>query len=574
MAYTEIARFSTTTVRSSAQTATTFYTLPSAPASGQWIVVALYTSQGIIPTLLAGAGFSQYAVSVTCGSVGLSLVETSFLTSIQSPTVFAAPYTAGMTTSLSVRWQNTIAATTLGVVSLIFSGAYTGSTTGYADFRTSTNGSFDGAGDSTFGLTQAQGLSGKIAWTQSNATIPTQYDSQQEPFVSAMFLTASNNTPPIKTLNGAASVVNNSGVYNVTTDGWGIPGQLLLSDVTSVYNGAGQIVINSPSGNFVASYTGAVGFPYNLLTDVTTTAAALGASLPSGTMVECPLNVNNTIAAVLPTLTATNGTLGGFQTKSNVAVNFTTGTVGRLVLIAGQNTPGKTRQSAYGHLRISGANSAVGGGVIYTFVPATRTLSRSSTASRTLSSLTSRLRNALRSVAATVVRSTTVTQSITRGRIVKVTSVLAAVSARQTALNRSVKAAIVQAGRETKSLVKLVRASGNLSAKSARQTSKVRAVVAASVRAARVGRSRSLFRSARATSVPVAYSIRRKSVFRSVVATRVYSSLALAVASLRSHAGQAEPGFMTPDTRTTFISPSADGSISAPGGSSSWGVKE
>jgi len=572
MAYTEIARLATTTVRSSAQTATNTYTLPSAPASGQWIVVALYTSQGIIPTLLAGAGFSQYAVSVTCGSVGLSLVETSFLTSIQTPTVFAAPYTAGMTTTLSVRWQNTIAATTLGVVSLIFSGAYTGSTTGYADFRTTTNGSFDGAGDATFGLTQAQGLSGIIPWAQSNAAIPTQYDSQQEPFISAMFLSASNNTPPIKTLNGSASVVNNSGVYNVTTDGWPNQGQLLISDVTSMYNGAGQIVINSPSGNFVASYTGTIGAGLNLLTGVTTTAAALGASMPSGTMVECPLNVNNTIASILPTVSASSGVLGGFQTKSNVAVIFVTGTVGRLVLIAGQNTPGKTRQSAYGHLRISGANLAVGGGVIYTFVPATRTLSRSSTASRNLSSLAVRIRTLFRSANATLVRAAKISKALALTS--KATVVRAAVSARQAALNRSVRAAIVQAGRETKSLVKLVRASGNLSANSTRQTSKVRAVVAASVRATRVDRSRSLFRLARATSVPVAYSIRRKSVFRSVVATRVYSSLALAVASLRSHAGQAEPGFMTPDTRTTFISPSADGSISAPGGSSSWGVKE
>jgi hypothetical protein len=533
MAYTEIARLSTTTVRSSATTATNTYTLPAAPASGQWIVVSLYTTQGVIPTAAAGGGFNNLVTSVTCGSIGLNLIETAVLTSIQTPTVFAAPYQSGMTTTLSVNWSNSVAATTLGVAVLIFSGAYTGSTSGYNAFRTVSAGAFDGAGDSTFGLTQAQGLAGKIAWAQSNATIPTQYDSQQEPFISAMFLTSATNVPPIKTLTSSASVVNNSGVYNVTTDGWGVQGQLLLPDVTSVYNGSGQIVIDSPSGNFVASYTGVVGSPFFLLTGVTTTAAALGASIPVGTLVETPVNTTNTIAAILPTLTATDGTLGGFQTRSVVGVTLSTNTAGRMVLIAGQNAVGKTRQSAYGHLRISGSQTSVGGGVIYTFVPATRTLSRSSTASRNLSSLAVRIRTLFRSATATLVRAAKISTAL--ALTPKATVVRAAVSAREARLNRSVTAATVRAGKSSRGLTK--------------------SISAVQIRAARVARSAFLIRRATATSVPAAYTIIRKD-------------------KIPSHAGQAEPGFMIPDTRTTFVSPSADGSISAPGGSSSWGVKE
>jgi len=394
MAFTEVARLATTTARVAALSATNTYTLPSAPASGQWIVVALYTNQGIIPTG-AITGANNLVTSVTCGSISLSVLEGSTNTSLQEPTVYAAPYASGMTTTLSVTWTNGIAATTLGVAVLIFSGAST--TTGSMTFREG-NGAFDGAGNTTFGATGAQGSSGVITWANSNNAIPTNYDSQQQPFIAAIVDT---NVPTSTTLQLARS----AGLFGVVSNSsgqlsqfGGTAGTLPISSGTSVYNPAGGTaygVIYGTYGNFTFSYTGVSG---NNLTGCVATGLGIFAQAPSYAPIMLAGTSAVTITAILNTNSPTTPNLNGFLTGSTSYTSGTasanghvqigmggTGTVpARLHLIGGSNNAGYVKQTAYAVQRINGSVLTNGGGFIYTFAPATRTLTRTSTAVRTL----------------------------------------------------------------------------------------------------------------------------------------------------------------------------------------------
>jgi hypothetical protein len=462
MAFTEVARFATTTLRATATTATNTYTLPSAPASGQWIVVALYTNQGIIPAVLGITGQNNYVSAVSCGSVALPLLEGALLTTINTPTVFAAPYASGMTTTLSVTWSNNLPATTLGVAVLIFSGAST--TTGSMAFRQS-NGAFDGAGDTTFGLTQAQGSSGRVSWTQSNAAIPTNYDNQQQPFIAAI---ADTNVPTSATLQLARTAT----LFGVTSNSsgqlyqlGGTPGTLAISSATSVYNPAGATaygVIYGTYGNFTFSYTGISG---NNLTGCVATGLGVFAQAPSYAPIMLAGTSGVTITAILNTTSATVPNLNGFLTGSTSYTSGTatanghvqigiggTGTVpARLHLIGGSNNSGAIKQTAYAIQRINGSNATNGGGLIYTFAPAVRTLTRVSSASRIMTAKALKEYVWSRLASAALVRSPRALKTNTFNRSSQATYVRAATAIKSMTFRRSASATMNYAVSSSKS---------------------------------------------------------------------------------------------------------------------------
>jgi hypothetical protein len=558
MAFTEVARLATTTVRASSTTATNTYTLPSAPASGQWIVVALYTNQGIIPTgLITGANNIVY--SVTCGSIGLNVLEGSTTTGVQDPTVYAAPYASGMTTTLSVRWGNNIAATTLGVAVLIFSGAST--TTGSMAFRES-NGAFDGAGNTTFGATGAQGSSGVITWANSNNAIPTNYETQQEPFIAAVVDT---NVPTSATLQlarsaGSFGVVSNSS--GQLSQLGGTPGTLPISSGTGVYNPAGGTaygVIYGKLGNFTFSYTGVSG--NNLTGAVATGIGAFGLADSYAPIMLAGTSVV-TITAILNTNSATVPNLNGFLTGST---SYTSGTASanghvqigiggagtvpaRLHLMGGSNVGGYLKQTAYAVQRIHGSNVTNGGGFIYTFAPATRTLTRTSSASQTMASFFRRTWSRLASAVST--RSAQALKVYATNRTAQATHVRAASVGKIANFVRTAKATHVRAANALKLrfATKQAKATHVRAARAVRQRFLNRQVSATQVVSASVTKRVNLTRQASATVNYAISSSKSRTLVRRAVATTVGAARALQFIVTKTH-----PGTVTGDFKTASV---------------------
>lgn len=380
MAFTETARVSGTVTRSTIQTATNNFTLSAAPASGQWVVVAIYSDRGAIAPNV-----------VQCGTNVLGLIQVG---STNVPYIYGSEYESTMTTTIAVNWTNSVASTVLGVVALAFSGG--GYTTGVGagsncDFRLSTpTGAFDGGGTNTFGSGGATTSTGIATWTNSNNAIQTNYDAQRQPFICALWNTSAVNIALTRQNNSLfPAVVDSSG--NVTT-AFGTTGNVQLnSSTTGLQTTNGAVVFLTPSGNFVVNYTSLSG----------TNLVGCTTSAPSGTVIPayCQMlghpNATNTVAIVLASASRTSGTLNGFQTgnatysgastqNGYVQLNVTGSVSGRLTLMGGASTNDALKQSAYAVLNVGGSITPTGGGAIYTLIPTTRTMTRLGVVSRTL----------------------------------------------------------------------------------------------------------------------------------------------------------------------------------------------
>ena len=395
MAFAEITRYANTVARTSAQTATANLTI-TAPTSGQWIAVALYTNRGNIPNTVV-AGSNNQVTTVACGSVNLTCIDSPTASSQTSPTLFMAPYTAGMSTNLAITWTNNVATTNLAVCMLIFTGADTTNTSGYAAFRTaSATGAFDGGGTSTFGSGYAAASIGTINWTNSSA-VPTNYGNQRQPFIAAIVDT---NIPTSATLQLARC----ASVFGVIADSagnvyaaFGTPGTLPINSTTGVYNPSGGVaygVVYGDYGNFAFSYTGISGGSLTGCTIIsnplTTDTNLIYASSYA------PIMLAGTSAVTITALLATDGgtnleRISGFLTgKGGAYFNASAGTtqqghvmIGaggtgttpcRLHLMGGTFANDMRSQPVWALNRLNGTNLTNGGGVIYTMVPSTRTI--------------------------------------------------------------------------------------------------------------------------------------------------------------------------------------------------------
>ena len=557
MAFTEIGRVATTVTRTTAQTNTDNVTLSATPASGQWVIVALYSNQNM-PTINAIVCGSQFLGPIQKGATG-------------APEIWGAQYHSGMTTTVSINWTNSVASTILGVAGLVFTGAGTNGLD-YATsnaFRQSTGyGLFDGGGSNTFGSGNVSSVSGVTTWTNSVNAIATNYDVQGQPWISAIVDT---NIPTSATLQ----LVRSAGVLGVVSDSSGnlsqlsgTPGTLPISSGTGVYNPAGGTaygVIYGTYGNFVFSYTGVSG---NNLTGARTSASPTFVNGGS----YCPIMLAGTsavtITAILNTTSTTVGNVGGLTTGG---INYTSGTASanghvqigmggtgtvsaRLHLMAGFSNNGQLKQTAYAVQRINGTNATNGGGSIYTFVPATRTLTRSFSFLSVMVSVVSRSKGYNRIVKTLNVRNALTARVQGWKRVVKAVNVSTALAKRAVSRFKTVLALNAPIGLAVKtSLIQRVVAALSINVgKVTRMLSYNRSVNATQVASAVISKKTLFYRLGTAM---VTYSVgvsRSRTFVRRAVATSVALGTLVKLIIFHSHTGTVSGGWVIASAKNSI----------------------
>ena len=371
-------------------------TLSAAPTTGQWIFVAF---MGNDPANV------QPQVA-KCGTINLSVIDPGYvITGSRVPVLYGAPYQSGMSTAVTVTWNNS-SGNSRGMYAtcIVIGGAVATPTTSYAHLRTFNSlGLFDGSSSgidvgtlASNGTSQASGAT--LSWTQSSG-VPTSYDTQKEPFFLASWNGVSAYTAP-STLNGAATIA--SGV--ITTSGQSSGTVVLASAAT--YGTTGTAYLLTTSGVCPFSWTGKSG---NNLTGCSVYGGSASGfynfSLATGT----GASINHPVLIQTSSITAAqpiNGWQMGVNATTGIGVSVATAGVsgvqaaGQLTLSFGQSS-GLTSTPAY--LVTSGsANSC--GSVMVTLVPTTRTMTRSSKASQVLTDLASKTTNTVRQAIATHVR--------------------------------------------------------------------------------------------------------------------------------------------------------------------------
>ena len=374
----------------------TLTALSAAPTTGQWIFVAF---MGNDPANV------QPQVA-KCGTINLSVIDPGYvITGSRVPVLYGAPYQSGMSTAVTVTWNNS-SGNSRGMYAtcIVIGGAVATPTTSYAHLRTFNSlGLFDGSSSgidvgtlASNGTSQASGAT--LSWTQSSG-VPTSYDTQKEPFFLASWNGVSAYTVP-STLNGAATIA--SGV--ITTSGQSSGTVVLASAAT--YGTTGTAYLLTTSGVCPFSWTGKSG---NNLTGCSVYGGSASGfynfSLATGT----GASINHPVLIQTSSITAAqpiNGWQMGVNATTGIGVSVATAGVsgvqaaGQLTLSFGQSS-GLTSTPAY--LVTSGsANSC--GSVMVTLVPTTRTMTRSSKASQVFTDLASKTTNTVRQAIATHVR--------------------------------------------------------------------------------------------------------------------------------------------------------------------------
>jgi hypothetical protein len=543
MAFTEKARASNVATMANGVSTTLTLSLvsgatPTAPVAGDWLFVAVYSNRGA--TGIEWQFASPY--SVKCGTVTLQLIEAPSANGTGA-FLFAAPYQSGMTSSVTIPVTNSSFSTiTVGACALVFSGAATAASpiaANYAYRQTTGAGLFDGGGTNTFGSTATAGSAGVITWANSTA-LPTNYDSQDEPWIAAVVDTSVPTSATLQLFRsaGASGVIADSS-GNLYQSG-GTPGTLPISTTTGVYNPAGATaygVIYGTNGNFTFSYTGVSG---SNLTGCQTTAPYLKATGSA----YCPIMLAGTsgvtITAILNTTSTTAGAAGGLITGNGTYTSGTatayghvqvgmggTGTTpARLNLMGGSNANNLLTQTAYGVQRINGSTTTLGGGQIYTMVPATRTLTRKSSASQVIAARASRIVNIVRQASATAVRAARASRIVSLIRTARATHIQSAKAAKTVNLIRTIKATQASAAKalKAKTTPRSSTATGTWAANVAKTVNLIRAARATQTRAARANKIVNLLRSAKSTTIAAAKALKSRTFNRRATSTQIVAA--------------------------------------------------
>jgi hypothetical protein len=570
MAFTEKARASNTATMANGVSTTLTLSLLSgavatAPVAGDWVFVSVYSNRGA--TGLEWQFASPY--SVKCGTVTLQLIEAPATDGVGA-FLFGAQYTSGMTSSVTIPVTNaSFSTTTVGGCALVFSGAATNATPvagNYAFRQTTGAGLFDGGGTNTYGSTATAGSAGVITWTNSTA-LPTNYDTQGEPWVSAVIDTG---VPTAVTLQlarsaGAGGVISDlSG--NLYQAG-GTPGTLPISSTTGVYaptGGAkGYGVIYGNTGNFTFYYTGVSGSNLTgcVATGITKLAQA-GFYAPimlagtSAVTITALLNTtSNTVPAINGLITGMGSYTSGTAAANGhvmIGMGGTGTTPARMHLMAGTNANGLLKQTVYGVQRINGTNTATGGGQIYTLVPATRTLTRTSSALQVLTSQAVKVKVQTRLAIATAVRAAKALKAYASNKSAQATHVRSARVSKSANLVRTAKATHVRAARALKAvnLVRLAKAVFVSPAKALKSANLNRQAKATQVVAASITKRVTLTRRASATMNYAISSSKSRTLTRRAIATAVAAGRALQSVLIRTHPGTVEGSFVTASVAT------------------------
>ena len=568
MAFTETTRATNTITLANGATGTLTLALPVAPVAGTWVFVAVYSNRGVLGTEFQSA--SPYNVKV--GNAVMSLVE--------APTVdgtgaflFAAQYqsTMGATPPINITipvQNSTFSTVTIGACGLVFSGASTNASpvsANYAYRQTTGAGLFDGGGTNTYGSTATAGSAGVITWTNSTA-LPTNYDTQGEPWVAAVIDTGVPTSVTLQLARSAGSlgVVGNSS--DQLSQLGGTPGTLPISSTTGVYNPAGATaygVIYGTYGNFTFSYTGVSG---SNLTGCVATGLGTFANAPAYAPIMLAGTSAVTITALLSTTSNTTPALNGLITGSTsytsgtatanghvmVGVGGTGTTPARIHLMGGTNANGLLKQTVYGVQRINGTNTATGGGQIYTLVPATRTLTRTSLASRILSSRALKAITFARLARATAVQAAKALKTYATNRTASATNVRATKASKTVSVVRLAKATHVRAAQVLKiaNLTRLAKAVLVSPARAVKYRLLVRQVKATQVVSATVTKRMSLTRRASASMNYSISSSKSRTLVRRAIATAVAIGRSLQSVVIRTHPGTVQGDFKTATVAT------------------------
>ena len=400
----------------------TLTALSAAPTTGQWIFVAF---MGNDPANV------QPQVA-KCGTINLNVIDPGYvITGSRVPVLYGAPYQSGMSTAVTVTWNNS-SGNSRGMYAtcIVIGGAVATPTTSYAHLRTFNSlGLFDGSSSgidvgtlASNGTTQASGAT--LSWTQSSG-VPTSYDTHKEPFFLASWNGVSAYTAP-STLNGAATIAN--GV--ITTSGQA-SGTVVLASA-STYGTTGTAYLLTTSGVCPFSWTGKSG---NNLTGCSISGGSASGfynySLATGT----GASINHPVLIQTSSITAAqplNGWQMGVNASTGIGVNIATAGVsgvqaaGQLTLSFGQ-AGGLSTTPAY---LITEAVTAAGA-VLLTAVPSTRTMTRSSKASQVLTDLASKTTNRARQAIASISRASRASKTTNRVRQAIATHVRLARESRQ-----------------------------------------------------------------------------------------------------------------------------------------------
>ena len=403
---------------SAAATSSFNITLTAPPIAGNWITIAL------IPNDIVNC----YTTSITINGIALTQLDSGYASTGQYiPEVWGAPYQAGMAgqTVVTINWANGLGLSrAMYAVALLWAGASATPTTNYANFRTSTSGGLIDGASGTNNIGSTVSSNGAVSDANgvvnfSRVSIPTSYDTQQEPFILATIMRGTNVGNPITYVvqSGTATITN--GV--ITTSGQPA-GTVLVNSNISTSTASGIIALTGISG-------GNIGFSWTSLGSGTgtqaNTPAFLGCSVPSTSDFYTSTVIPQSTFLLVQTVTAgsvvaltNSGTFGaggrfGFVDYSLSQIPMAGGFTGtaRLSIWGGTST-GLPNTNAYVHLRATNGGTATGGSVLLTFVPATRNLSRVSKVVESSTNLSIKKRLFSRLVQATL----SVTSSLTRFR--------------------------------------------------------------------------------------------------------------------------------------------------------------
>ena len=399
-------------------------TLSAAPQAGDVVFLAITDNQG-------GAAVTHLTLApvVSSSPSNLLMSQLDYTGLISRYTItYVVPIVSGNTptTTLTINYQpSTATSTTLAAVAVIVTGLASVSSYGntwnglrsvygygiiegssYGNGALGTSSVQDGTGGVPAGeiwLSQSFGGGG------TSSPILTEYDSPT-PFVAVATVASYGVSNSLRTLSGAVTV-DTSG--NVTTSGQST-GTVVYTPTGLSTNGSAAVV-HAPTGNIIVKFTGT---GTGTLTGCTVTnAPSVSYTIPSGTSI-----IGNGVA-LLASSSSTSSVTGGWYTgtgsSAGVVQISTTGsgtTPSNLYIMVGTAASSALSTPAYVSIRGAGPATGTGYACLYTFVPTTRTQSKTSRAAAVLTEKASKTVNRVKTAVATLSLSSRVSKVVGHAR--------------------------------------------------------------------------------------------------------------------------------------------------------------
>ena len=535
------------------------------------------------------ASTTTTAASVALRSAGGLIDGGTFTTAGTWGATSPITTSGGVTTVSSITNNNVLIAgqqVYIALSTVITNGTYTivGSTATSISFL----GTFSGAESSTLALyytnTFGNGFGGSNNFDFYNSgfvtginpgltapyatTVPTSYGSQKQPWVAAYI---TSEVYGISQYRSSAALITIDTSGNVTSAG-SATGTIVINGTISSTATASSGVIPTPNGNMVFSYTGISGT--NLTGCTVATAPSSNIVCPQYVSLLIPSAAGHGIVGVLPTASATSsassGLANGDSSPPASSVLFpqfqmSNPSTNRLVMFGGYNAGGAKITSAVGALRI-GTGTALGRGLLYTFVPATRTQTdlASATATSAGSTPRGRLTYRLASAVQTIIASTK--RGYLRQRMAQAISVFtsSAFKAKLSKRNARAVGVLTPKATRTKSSLRNALASQIQASRGLRAVSRRKSANATQMVAATVTRRKSSNRFGQTVSVYAIGSTKRMTRVRQALAGLVGAARALVSVFIISHPGTVSVGFIVPSVKVGVQSPSVDVNMETP----------